>query len=123
MPTKTRRKSPLERDPIKEVTEELRKVLEMKTEAPSIEDELEAATQALDFAKSIKTKKMKNHHCTECGNSGVQLYNSEARNKGKGHFKCYISEDGEYCDEHGEPFTDPDILETLKEVKTKGKVR
>lgn len=118
MATKTK-KSPLEKeDPAKELEQTIAKMLELKVEVPSIEATLEGANQALAQAQmATKQKRLKNHHCTECGDSGIQLY---LGGNGSGHFDCYIDEEGLYCDEHGEPFTDPKKIETLKIVNGKG---
>jgi hypothetical protein len=122
MPTK--QKKPLEKpDPTKEMTEKIIKMLEIPVEPPSIEEEIKAAQKAIAAAKQMKQKKLIKHNCTECGNSGVQLYHAAGRSRNAfDHFKCYITEDNEFCDEHGEPFTDPDKLEALRQVREKGHV-
>jgi len=120
MPTKQK---PLEKaDPEKEIEEKLIKLLEKPVTAPPIEEAMEAAQQAIAAANNIKQRELKNHYCTECGATGIQLYHREARMKNIYHFKCYITEDNEYCDEYGEPFTDPDKLEAIRQVKASGRV-
>ena len=123
MPTKTK-KSPLEKaDPTKEISEKLNKLLELPVEVPNIEETVKVAEQAIAAAQKQKQKKLTKHLCTECGSGGIQLYHKKARAKGKEHFDCFINEEGQYCDEHGEPFTDPDKLEALRQVRERGTVK
>lgn len=113
----TKQKGLEKKDPVKELTEKLTGMLELPVEVPTIEDELLAAKQAM--------KKLLSHNCSNCGNTNIQLYPADARHAGKGHdghFDCYLTEDNEWCDEHGEPFTDPDKLEALRQVRERGSV-
>lgn len=119
----TKQKGLEKKDPVKELEEKLTKMLELPVEVPSVEEELQAAKQAIANAQKLKQRKLIQHCCTECGGSGIQLYHEAARAKGKKHFACFLTEDNEFCDEHGEPFTDPDKLEALKQVREKGTVK
>lgn len=114
---KTEEKQPIKSPLPDQIKIEMAPVAEKGPEQPQVDDVLAAAAAKVKQAQKMqkaKQKKLQTWHCTECGDSGIQLY--LGRNK-SGHFNCAVDEDGLFCHTDGSPITDPDEIETLKYVQ------